>query len=223
MDLRRSSMQLSDLTNLPTLPDAFGPIKQVAYIVEDIDAAMKTWRTKFNIGPFLVARNISPMRNLSYRGQASDAIHIHVAFAYVGDMQLELIQPVHTIPSIYNEAIEREITGVHHYAVCVPDFPMSFQYARETGYEVIVDSGIDGFGRMSYVEHPETGIILEIVEWNALTRPYFERIRTRWDEAAKTGEDTEFDIKALTLKRAVVTSLIKFAARKLTGRIIRTR
>lgn len=216
-------MHLDDLTAPPTLPAVFGPIKQVAYIVEDIDAAMAAWQTQLGISPFIIARNISPMHKLSYRGQASGPAHIHAAFAYWGDMQLELIQPVHNIPSIYNEAIERKIKGVHHYAVCVPDFPMSIQWAKDAGYEVIVDSGIDGLGRMSYVEHPDTGIILEIVEWNALTRPYFEKIRTLWENASRAGANAPLDLAKLTPKGALIAALFKYLGLKLTGRIVRTR
>jgi len=110
-------MTPNDIQNLPNLPMQFGPIKQVAYIVNDIDASIAHWR-ELNVGPFLITRNISPLQNAFYRGQKSGKTPIHVAFGYIGDMQIELIEPLDDTPSLYTEAKTRGLSGIHHYAIC---------------------------------------------------------------------------------------------------------
>lgn len=215
-------MKIEDLENTPELPSNFGPIRQVAYIVSDIDAAIAHWKT-LGVKAFVVTRDVSPLQNAYYRGEKSLETPVHIGFGYHGVMQVELIEPLHTTPSIYAEAVERKITGVHHYAVCVEDFPTNYNYALDKGYEAVVDSGVDGLGRMSYVENPDTGVILEIIEWNALTRPYFDAIQNMCKEAGANGEDAEFELSSLTPKGALVKGIGKFLFMKLTGQIKPTR
>jgi len=215
-------MKIADLNHIPDLPARFGLARQVAYIVPDIDVAMAHWKT-FGIKAFLVTRNQNPLQAAYYRGEKSGKTPVHIAFGYHGDMQIELIEALDKTPSIYNEAIERGITGVHHYAICVEDFPAQYNHALDNGYEAVVDSGIDGLARMSYIEYPNTGIILEMIEWNDLTRPYFDAIRAMWDEAAANGADMEFELASLTPKGAIIKGLGTFLIRKLTGRVKQTR
>jgi len=211
-------LTIDDLQNIPALPDRYGLVRQVAYIVHDLDEAIAHWKD-LGVGPFLITRNESPLQNAYYRGEKSAETPLNIGFCYYGDMQIELIEPLHKTPSIYSEAVKRKITGVHHYAVCVEDFPENYFYALDHGYEAVVDSGVDGLGRMSYVENSDTGIILEIIEWNNLTRPYFDAIRTLWETAKDNGKDTEFVLSTLTPKGAIAKGLVKFAFKKLTGQI----
>ena len=215
-------MKLGDLKETPPLPNMFGAVRQIAYIVDDIDAAMAHWKT-LGIGGFLVTRDVSPLQNAFYRGEKSGPTKVHIAFGYVGDMQIELIEPLHDTPSIYTEAQKRGLTGVHHFAICVDDFLASYNQALDNGYEAIVDSGVDGLARMSYVENPDTGIILEMIEWNDLTRPYFDAIHSMWVEADAKGQNTEFKLAALTPKGATIKALGKFFVKKLTGQIKQSR
>lgn len=215
-------MTLEDLQNIPALPGRFGSARQLAYIVSNLDDAIAHWKS-LGVGPFLITRNVSPLQNAYYRCKKSGETPLNIGFGYHGNMQIELIEPLHTTPSIYSEAVERQITGVHHYAVCVEDFPANYFYALDNGYEAVVDSGVDGLGRMSYVENSDTGIILEVIEWNNLTRPYFDAIRSMWEAASATGADSEFELAALTPKGAIVKGLVKFLFKKLTGQVKATR
>jgi hypothetical protein len=215
-------MTPTDIQNLPNLPAQFGPIKQVAYIVNDIEASIAHWRG-LNVGPFLITRNVSPLQNAYYRGQKARKTPVHIAFGYIGDLQIELIEPLDNARSLYTEAKARELSGVHHYAICVEDFPEQYNFALDNGYEAVVDSGVDGLARMSYVENPTTGIILEMIEWNDLTRPYFDAIYAMWKDAEIKSEDKDFNLNALTPKGAVLKALGGFLVKKLTGQIKLTR
>ena len=135
-------MTLADLKSIPKLPTRFGPAQQVAYIVPDIDAAMAHWKT-LGVPAFLITRNVNPLQNAFYRGEKSGKTPVNIAFGYHGDMQIELIEALDDTPSIYTEAIERNITGVHHYAVCVENFPACYNFALDNSYEAVVDSGED--------------------------------------------------------------------------------
>lgn len=217
---------IADFDNIPELPPVFGPARQVAYIVPDIDAAMAHWHDEHGVGPFLVARNAAPLRNAYYRGEKAATARVNIAFAYVGDMQLELIELIGDTPSLYKEAIDRNITGVHHYAVCVDDFPAAYNWALDNGFEAVVDVGVDGLVRMSYVEDRERGLILEVIQWNALTRPYFEGLETLVSQADPAQPVHEFsldDLQAFIPKGSAMWQVARFGLKKLFGQVQQTR
>ena len=216
-------MTISDFDNIPDLPAIMGPAKQVAYMVDDIDAAMNNWHQDFGVGPFLVTRNATPLTNAYYRGEKAETTRVNIAFAYVGDMQLELIELIGDTPGLYKEALDRRRYGVHHYAVLVDDFARAYNWALENGFDAVLDSGVDGLARMSYMENPDTNLILEVIEWNAMTRPYFEGTQ-KWVKSVDANQLVhEFELSELTPRGAVFLALIKFSLRKLFGRVESTR
>lgn len=169
---------------VPTISSVFGPIRQIAFVVTDIDQAIENWHSQMGIGPFAVVRDCRPLKGSLYRGETSGNIVLNIAFAYIGDMQLELIEQVNDTPSMYQEALERGCWGTHHYAVCVEDFSSSYQHAINNGFTPLVNAGAPGYAQMAYVESDRIpGLILEIIEWNDLTRPYFDGISNFLSEA----------------------------------------
>ncbi len=216
-------MKPEDFKNIPKLAGPFGEVLQVAYIVKDIDQAIAHWREQYEVGPFLINRNITPLQNTYYRGEKSDKTPISIAFSYVDGTQLELIQPLHDTPSLYNEALEKNTKGVHHYAVGVDDFPFAYNWALDNGYDAVVDVGVDGLARMSYLENKETGLIIEVIEWNDLTRPIFDSLYEKWQSIETEGKNVEFDLQKLTPLGAVFKGLGRFIVKKLTGQVKITR
>jgi hypothetical protein len=213
---------INDFNHIPKLPAIFGTATQVAYVVPDIDAAVQHWHDEYGVGPFLVCRNEAPMANAYYRGTRMQETRINTAFAYVGDIQLELIELIGDTPSHYQEALDRKQAGVHHYGVCVEDFAAAYNYALDNGFIALVDAGMDGLARMSYVEN-EQGLILEVIEWNAMTRPYFDGIKSLYQAADTQQLVHEFKLADITPKVAVFVALAKYTMKKLFGRVRQTR
>jgi hypothetical protein len=214
---------IEDFEALPELPSIMGPAKQIAYVVDDIDAAMKQWHDTHGVGPFLINRNAVPINGAYYRGNKAQRTTVHIAFAYIGDMQLELIELIGDTPGLYKEARDRQHQGVHHYAVCVDDFPAAYNWALDNGFDAVIDAGVDGLARMSYVENRETGLILEIIEWNPLTRPIFDGLEKRVRSADSSQLLHEFNLTDLTPKLTVLVQLLKFSLKKLFGGVEQTR
>lgn len=180
------------------LEPLFGPIRQTAYIVPEIEVAIEDWSRHLGIGPFALCRGITPLAGSTYRGEPSDDVEMHVAFAYIGDLQLELIEPVGDTPSMYREAIERRGHGHHHYAFCLEDFDAAYQKATAEDFEAVVDAGVPGVARMSYVESRRIpGLVCELIEWNDLTRPYFDGMHALLAEADESQLIHEVDLTAL--------------------------
>lgn len=224
--------------DLPTIATELGTIRQVAYIVKDLNSAMETWQQQRGVRAFVVARNAQPLSNANYRGQPKHKVTIDVAFGYLGDLQVELIELKGDTPSMYKEALDRQQEDLQHYGVTVEDFDRGYQYALSNGFESIVDSGFKGLARMSYVEAvdfqksvfseqdhefmftPEGhGIVLEIIEWNAMTRPYFEQIQKLVMAVPEGVLFQEFNLNGITPVAELLKTLPGFLWKKLTFQI----
>lgn len=97
-------------------------LNQFCAVTKDLDKTMKTWVELFKIGPWQVmTMNNKTLRDLKVGGKLVDEpFEYRVACSMVGDMQIELIQPVYG-PPIYAEFIERRGEGLHHIKEKITD------------------------------------------------------------------------------------------------------
>lgn len=140
-----------------------GPIRQIAWLTEDLDRAIGQWRLLAGVGPWTVYRNVT--LDGDYRG-APATIAIDVGLAYQGDTQIELIAPHGTGPSPYHDANGHVRVGMHHVAWLVDDVAAAATDAAAAGL-VPVFSAESGGGatRVAYLEAPdEPTILIELIE-----------------------------------------------------------
>lgn len=223
---------------IPTINPILGAVKQIAYIVGDIDQAIDYWNETYGIGPWLVTRDAKPLNKAYYRGDIAEAVVLDIAFAYHGGLQIELIALKNDVPSMYKEVIERDQKDLQHYGVCVPDFEAAIEYYQANGFTPIIEAGIKGIAQMHYVEatdfdknifeegeqgfmkSPEGhGIVLEVIEDNAVTKPYFDTIEKMVAEIPEGQKIKEFSLSSITPTGAVIATMGKFLLKKITGKL----
>lgn len=223
---------------IPGIAPELGTIMQIAYIVEDIDVAMQKWHDNHGIGPFVVTRDATPIANARYRGGKSDKVVVSLAFAYHGDLQIELIELRQSVPSMYQEALDRNQRDLQHYGICVEDFDKANRYAADHGFVPVIECGVKGLARMNYLEAtdftknvfaddqqafmktPEGhGIVLEVIEDNAMTKPYFAGIKDLIDHIPEGRLMQEFKLNDLMPLSLLVPALGRFAVNKILGRV----
>lgn len=142
-------------------PKAWGPIKQLAYVVEDLDAAITRWIATTGVGPWLVYRN-ARMQGVC-RGETTE-VKLHVGLSYQDGMQIELIQPVSDQPSPYQHADGRPKVGMHHLAWHSADLDRDVAAGRARGWRPVFEAS-NGLVRVAYLEHPEeAGPLYEFIE-----------------------------------------------------------
>ena len=163
--------------NSTFLQSRFGPIRQIAYIVANIDDAIRAWNIEMGVGPFAVARDVAPFAGAHYRGEPCDDLRLNLAFAYLGDVQLELIEQLDERPSIYREMLDRGNPGLHHYCFGVDDYSSACQSLMKTGFEPVVQAGDADNGMMYCQSRTIPGLILEIIPWNDNSKRYFDGTR----------------------------------------------
>ena len=161
----------------------YGPIRQLGYVVRDIDAAMRAWTERLRIGPWFYNPRLA-LTSYSFRGVEYDDFHMSYALANSGDMQIELIQQRCDTPSLYREHLERYGEGLQHLCVWPEDYDATYGLAKASGLTP-AQEGRFGRVRFAYFEDAaHGGTSLEMSEMVPARLPGIERIRATcadWD------------------------------------------
>lgn len=137
----------------------FGEIRQVAYLVPDIEAAMDHWATTLGVGPWFYNSRI-PVKNYTYRGQSYEP-HNSIALANAGGLQIELVQTRDDVPSMYRDFLLAGHSGVQHFAYWTETFDTDLARAEAAGFTVCMGGEVGENGRFVYFEKPgATGLAL---------------------------------------------------------------
>ncbi len=145
-----------------------GAIRQIGYVVPDLDAAIAPW-LELGTGPWLTIRDM-PQHGCRYRGEPCDPT-ISVAFSSSGPLQIELIQPHGDTPSIYREFLDAGHTGFHQLAWWTTDFDALLDRAEAAGWATVFSGDAGGVTRFAYFEPaPSVATIVEVMELNDATQ-----------------------------------------------------
>jgi methylmalonyl-CoA/ethylmalonyl-CoA epimerase len=119
-----------------------GDIIQIAYVVRDLDKAMRLHWEVCGIGPWDVYEfDASKVDDFVYRGKPATHKAL-LALARRGDMQLELLQPVSGY-CIYDEHLERKGEGLHHIKLYHADCAAAVADYAGRGYPVTQSGRFD--------------------------------------------------------------------------------
>jgi methylmalonyl-CoA/ethylmalonyl-CoA epimerase len=142
------------------------PFKQCAMIVHDLDAAVRHWTETLAIGPWTGYRLEAPrLIEMRYRGAEVEFAFRH-AFAWQGELQFELIQPL-AGPSIFSDHLAMHGEGLHHLGKYVPDHAAAVAQALASGFEPLQSArgfGAEGDGAFAYFQHPDVALVIELIE-----------------------------------------------------------
>lgn len=146
-------------------PGSFGPVRQLGYVVEDLDAAVAAWTRQLGVGPWLFIRNI-PLQCV-YRGEPTQPL-IDIALSYRDEVQIELIQQRNDAASPYRAAIDAGRAGLHHTAFLCERMEEDLARAAASGLKIVCDIQMPS-GRYVYLQSAELGeqVYIELLEANA--------------------------------------------------------
>ena len=157
-------------------------VVQNAWVVKDIDAAMKNWVDTMSVGPFLEMQSINPDTYL-YRGEDVRP-RMRVALAQAGEVQIEFMQILEDRPSIYRDMFAFGDGGFHHVLILTDDFDQDIAHHRALGLDIPV-LGSSGDLRVAFVDtRSKLGFMLEIVNDCPLIHAIFGAVRKaseHWD------------------------------------------
>jgi Glyoxalase/Bleomycin resistance protein/Dioxygenase superfamily len=161
----------------------FGPMRQVGIVVRDIEAAMRHWIEVCGVGPWFYTDKLA-MSAFTYGGERYDDIHVSIALANSGDIQLELIQQRCDTPSMYQDFLAAGREGMQHWSSWPEDYEAIYRRALANGYTV-GQEGQSPRGPFAYFKnegHP--GTVIEMAEMTPARRSIFDQVRLAavdWD------------------------------------------
>ncbi|MDR3663054.1 MAG: VOC family protein [Mycobacterium sp.] len=154
-----------------------GPICQIAWVTGDIEATEQLLSEQFGVRAWTRLPNIEfGPQNCRLHGEPAD-FTAHISLGYSGDMQLELIQPVHGT-SIYSEFMDRCGAGLHHVCFEPEDFDAAVASAEERGLAVVQQGQMAGGMRFAYVDGASAGVpYVELAEISPEMHAFFDHLK----------------------------------------------
>lgn len=127
-------------------------LDHIGIAVKDLDQAMKLYREAFGIEPDLV-----------YESSYTKA---KIAFFPVGDVRIELIQPVNP-ESVVGRFLEKKGEGIHHVSYRVKDVDRSLAELEMKGVQLIDKKSrkVRENERVAFL-HPKStnGVLVELIQ-----------------------------------------------------------
>lgn len=165
----------------------FGSVRQVGYVVKDIEQAMRHWSDVLGVGPWFYKEDVGTTE-FRYYGKDSRPPQLSIALANAGDLQLELIQQRDDAPSLYRDSLQRSGECAQHVAIWTMDrFDEMAQAFRDRGYVEGHGGRMGSRGRFSYFVHADLPSgMFELSELTGGKGEYFAEIRAAsqaWDGA----------------------------------------
>jgi catechol 2,3-dioxygenase-like lactoylglutathione lyase family enzyme len=110
---------------------------QIGVVVPDLDQATRLLTSLFGIGPFrFIEWPNRPESKYFFRGK-EEHIKIRQAFAQVGPLELELIQPLEGERNAYRQFLDERGGGIHHVLFEVDDMAQVVRNLSPQGVEVL--------------------------------------------------------------------------------------
>jgi catechol 2,3-dioxygenase-like lactoylglutathione lyase family enzyme len=141
----------------------FTGINQICIVVPDLEAAMKTYVEGYGIGPWEIFELNPSNMNDMVRNDEPSSYAMRLGCAKVGDMELELVQPLDE-ESTYAEFLAKHGVGVHHINILFDDFDETMDELRRKGHSIVMGGGYEGntFNYMS--TDRDLGVLTEVVD-----------------------------------------------------------
>ncbi len=127
-------------------------LNHLAFVVADIDKSLGFWRDDIGLAA-----------SGEVKAVADEAVK--VAFLDLGDVRLELIQPM-TDNSGVARYLQKRGPGMHHVCLQVPDLDAKMKELLAKGCQLINETPRERDGRRYVFVHPEStgGVLLELYE-----------------------------------------------------------
>ena len=135
-----------DATQLGEL--GLGPIDQVCYAVNDLDAALPRYASIY--GDFEVS--IAELKDCTIRGEIADCT-LKIAWNRSSPIEIELIEVLEGDTS-HSEHLRAHGEGLHHVRFRVDDLDARLDVLREAGFDVVFEKRFGPTVALAYVETP---------------------------------------------------------------------
>jgi methylmalonyl-CoA/ethylmalonyl-CoA epimerase len=145
----------------------FDKFSQAAIVVRDLKASTKHFWEELGVGPWKIWRfDSSNLTDMTLHGNPAEYSFI-VGMAYVGDVSIELVQPLEG-ESIFKEFLNKKGEGIHHLKYSSQEAERIVEQFKKRGGKVLQSARI-GDAAFHYLDtESKLGFILEVATGRAL-------------------------------------------------------
>ncbi|WP_375483395.1 VOC family protein [uncultured Mycobacterium sp.] len=153
---------------------------QIAWVTADLNATETALTGLLGVRKWVRLPEVHfPSDTCRYHGEPADFV-ASISLSYLGDMQLELIEPVRG-PNIYSDFLRDNGPGLHHICVeakTAEQFDAMIAAAGEHGAAVAQEGLMAGGMRFAYVSAPQAGVpFVEIAHVSPEIRAFFDYVK----------------------------------------------
>jgi methylmalonyl-CoA/ethylmalonyl-CoA epimerase len=142
---------------------AFTETLQIAVVVRDLDAALRTYVHEYGIGPWAIYEfNPDTVDDMRQDGEPVEAAW-RLALAQVGQVHWELIEPLDD-RSDYARFLAEHGPGVHHIGVAVPSYDDAIARFAERGSAPVLGGTYNGVTFAYLPTGDDLGFVTEIFD-----------------------------------------------------------
>ena len=161
-----------------------GPATQLGFVVRDVEKAMRHWIDVFGVGPFVCMENgTSQPPPVTWMRGAPVSVEMKLGFAFLGEVQIELIEQTNDAPSPYTEFLASGREGLQHLGYWVHDHAKASETVAAAGYRAVYEIRVAGQDLpIVYYESPDLfGPMLELVppKWRR-SREAIRKLTSEW-------------------------------------------
>jgi catechol 2,3-dioxygenase-like lactoylglutathione lyase family enzyme len=153
---------------------------QIAWVTSDLDATETALTGLLGVRKWVRIPEVHfAPDSCSYHGKPADFV-ASISLSYLGDMQLELIEPV-SGENVYSDFLRESGPGLHHLcmeAESPEQFAATLAEAAEHGAEVVQQGVMPGGIQFAYLAAPEAGVpFVEIAYISAEMKAFYDYIK----------------------------------------------
>jgi len=166
-----------------------GAVVQTAYVVDDLHDAIRWWASSLGVGPFYVLERVKyPVCEVN--GVYGNP-ELSLAFAYSGELQIELMQAHDDEPSVIHAYPASPVNGLHHVGILSPDFAADKAHLVAGGLRPVASLVSELDVRTEFFHGgPQHGGLVELIQVNDLVIGFFDALKhaaAEWDGVTPYG------------------------------------
>ena len=157
-------------------------VRQLAYVVTNMDAALTYWTETLKVGPFFLFEHC-PLKDQVYRGKPG-SVDVDIALGNSGALQIELIYQRNDAGSVYKEFLDAGRVGVHHFGLMPEDYKAACAQYAALGHEAAFECTVGGADLVYFDTVDTIGHFTELWDNHAVFKDLFMQIENAaagWD------------------------------------------
>ncbi|HMN98283.1 MAG TPA: VOC family protein [Miltoncostaeaceae bacterium] len=136
-------------------------VMQIGIVVPDLEAAIRAWEERLGVGPWTVfTLDPADCRDVRVNGRPAEW-SARAATTMVGEVMLELIEPVRD-DDLFGTFLAEHGPGVHHVAMRTPDYDGVLAGHAARGEELVLTGRFTGIDVSYLPTQQDLGVLLEV-------------------------------------------------------------